>query len=40
MTCKHCTHYIFTNRYCTHKRKQQPAWGECADGLPRKVKVE
>lgn len=40
MTCKHCTHYTFTNRFCTLQRKQMAAWGECAAGEPRKVKTD
>lgn len=39
MTCKQCINYTFSSRYCSIRRKQMPAWGECADGEPRKVKV-
>lgn len=36
MTCKHCKFFTFKARHCSIKKKQMPAWGECADGEPRK----
>ena len=36
-TCKDCTSYRFTNRYCNIKKKQVAAWDCCADFNPRKT---
>jgi len=37
MTCKQCTHYIFTTRYCQERKIQMPKWGAYTSGTLNQI---